>query len=231
MDVMAKLADKSYDLAIVDPPYGIGWDKQNLSASLGLRKDGTRRLNKSWKAMTAAKEKYKRGNWDSKTPDAEYFMELRRVSKKQIIWGGNYFPLPPTGGWIVWDKKKPNDVSFSEGEMAWTNCGQSLRFFRWLWAGYAKQQPEDRIHPTQKPVALYKWLLTKYAKPGQRILDTHMGSGSSVIAALDHGFEMLAVEIDAEYFAAAVERIGRYAQQETFAMTRNDKLRDGDQRL
>ena len=213
MELMRDTPDGFYDLAIVDPPYGIGWDKQNLSASLGLRKDGSRRVDKSWKARTTAKEKYKRGGWDSKIPEREYFEELRRVSKKQVIWGGNYFPLPPTGGWIIWDKKKPNDVSFSEGEMAWTNVCQSLRFFRWLWAGYAKQEPEDRIHPTQKPVALYRWLLERYAKPGQRILDTHLGSGSHAIACHYFGAHLTAAEIDPDYFAAAIDRIKRETQQ------------------
>lgn len=215
MALMARYPDKFFDLAIVDPPYGIGFDKQNLSASLGLRKDGTRRKDKSWAGRDFAQEKYKRGNWDSSTPSEEYFNQLFRVSKNQIIWGGNYFNLPLTGGWIVWDKKKPNDVSFSEGELAWYSMGQSVRFFRWLWAGYAMEQPEERQHPTQKPVALYKWLLTKYAKPGQTILDTHLGSGSIAIACHDLGFDLTACELDKDYFDAAMARLKQHQAQAT----------------
>lgn len=213
MELMSGLPDRAFDLAIVDPPYGIGFDKQNLSASLGVRKDGTRRRDKSWASRDVAVEKYKRGDWDSVTPPPEYFEELMRVSKNQIIWGGNYFELPPSGGWVVWDKKKPNDVSFSEGEMAWVSCSGSLRFFRWLWAGYAQEQPEDRQHPTQKPVALYKWLLTRYAKPGWKILDTHGGSGSIAIACHDLGFDLTWIEKDEDYFKAAVHRYKEHASQ------------------
>jgi site-specific DNA-methyltransferase (adenine-specific) len=215
MDLMKEYPDKHFDLAIVDPPYGIGWDKQNLSASLGLRKDGSRRVDKSWKARNTAKEKYKRGEWDSKIPETKYFEEIFRVSKKQIIWGGNYFPLPPTGGWIIWDKKKPHDVSFSEGEMAWTNCCQSVRFFRWLWAGYAKEEPENRIHPTQKPVALYRWLLANYAKDGMKILDTHLGSMSHAIAAHYGGVHLTGCELDPDYFADGIERVKNETSQLT----------------
>ena len=198
MAVMSKLADGAYDLAICDPPYGIGRDGGETG--------------KDWKWYAPKK-------WDSKRPDAEYFAELRRVSKNQIIWGANYMTehLPPSMGWVVWDKGQ--DLTMSDCELAYTSFERALR--RKVMNRCKIGDDGGLIHPTQKPVALYKWLLTNYAKPGQRILDTHMGSGSSVIAALDMGFEMLACEIDAEYFATAVERIGRYEQQGTFAMTRN----------
>ena len=199
MDVMSKLADNAYDLAICDPPYGIGEDGGKC------RTRGSKRTNGEAKG------------WDKEPPPQEYFDELRRVSKNQIIWGGNYFAdkLPPSRCWIYWQKDMGGD--FADGELAWTSFDRVLKQWR------KRSETFGRIHPTQKPEQLYSWLLANYAKPGDRILDTHMGSGSSVIAALDRGFEMLACEIDAEYFATAVERIGRYEQQGTFAMTRNNQ--------
>lgn len=216
MAMMARYPDKFFDLAIVDPPYGIGWDGEKLSMSAGERKDGTRRKDSSWRAKNYEK-KYKDKKWDDKAPQIEYFSELFRVSKNQIIWGGNYFDLPRTGGWIIWDKKKPEDFSLSQGEMAWYSMGQSLRFFRWLWHGYGQEvgEKEERIHPTQKPVALYKWLLSKYAKPGQKILDTHLGSGSHAIACIDLGFDLWACEKDKDYFNDSMKRIKEHQAQET----------------
>jgi site-specific DNA-methyltransferase (adenine-specific) len=168
--------------------------------------------------------------WDVR-PSDEYWNELRRVSKNQIIWGANYFPQvwqSPCSGFIYWAKSNPVD-NFSDGELAWTSFDRPAKQFNYAWGGLSdgvlgRNKKEKSIHPTQKPVALYKWLLQHYAQAGWRILDTHMGSGSSVIAALDAGHEMLACEIDEQYFAAAVERIGRYEQQGTFAMTPNTKL-------
>ena len=209
MAVMSKLADKSYDLAICDPPYGIGEDGEKNHS----------------RGNAAPPTLYTPKAWDREIPTAEYFSELRRVSKNQIIWGGNYFPLPPTSCWVVWDKEN-GDNDFADCELAWTSFKTAVRKFRFRWAGMLQgnmAEKEKRIHPTQKPVSLYRWLLTKYAKPGQRILDTHMGSGSSVIAAVQERYEMLACEKDDEYFATAVERIGRELQQETFAMTPNDQ--------
>jgi site-specific DNA-methyltransferase (adenine-specific) len=165
MKVMAGLADNAYDLAICDPPYGIGRDGGETG--------------KDWK-WYAPKE------WDAARPTAEYFAELRRVSKNQIIWGANYMTehLPPSMGWVVWDKGQ--DLTMSDCELAHTSFERALR--RKVMNRCKIGDDGGLIHPTQKPVALYKWLLDKYAKPGQRILDTHMGSGSSVIAALDMGF-------------------------------------------
>jgi site-specific DNA-methyltransferase (adenine-specific) len=196
MDVMRETPDKAYDLAICDPPYGIGRDGGETGTD--------------WK-WYAPKE------WDSKRPDAAYFAELRRVSKNQIIWGANYMTehLPPSMGWVVWDKGQ--DLTMSDCELAYTSFKRALR--RKVINRCKIGDEGGRIHPTQKPVALYKWLLNKYTEKGWRILDTHMGSGSSVIAALDLGYEILACEIDADYFAAAAERIERHLQQGTLALT------------
>ena len=194
MDVMAKLADKSYDLAIVDPPYGLG-DK--LKPRGGM-------IGNSFGGMGA-------GTWDNSPPTAEYFRELFRVSKRQIIWGGNYFleHLRSTQCFLVWDKNNGTNP-MADCELAWTSCPGVVRKFRMhhFNAGYGK-----KIHPTQKPVSLYAWILRLYTQPGDRILDTHMGSGSSAIACTQVGLEMLACEIDEKYFAAAVKRIGRELQQ------------------
>jgi site-specific DNA-methyltransferase (adenine-specific) len=221
MDFMRDKPDKAYDLAIVDPPYGIGFDGENLTMSKGIRKDGSIRNEKSWQAKNY-QQKYIRKEWDNR-PDKIYFDELLRISKYQIIWGANYFTdyLQPTGGWIIWDKKKPPDFSLSEGEMAWTNIKNSLKIFHFLWHGYGQEKMGDakeiRIHPTQKPVALYKWLLKNYAKPGQTIFDSHVGSGSSRIACYDMGFDFEGCELDADYHAAQEKRFADHiAQQDLF---------------
>ena len=190
MAVMSKLADKSYDLAICDPPYGIG---DRLVDGGGTN------------AMIRWQDDYRRTSWDV-APDAAYFQELFRVSKHQIICGGNYFVLPPTRGIIAWDKKV-HVPSMSRWEMFWTSFDCPARLVN------VRSADRYRIHPTQKPINLYGWLLRTYAEPGWKILDTHMGSGSSVVAAVQADFEMLACEIDETYFATAVERIGRELQQ------------------
>jgi site-specific DNA-methyltransferase (adenine-specific) len=217
MEYLRAQPDKSFDLAICDPPYGIGFDGENLSMSCGIRADGTRRTDSSWRAKKSA-QKYERKTWDTGRPPQDYFDELARVSTKSIIWGGNYFAdcLPPSGGWVVWDKLKPAEWSMSDCEFAYCNFGGSIKIFRHLWHGYGKGEPEDRIHPTQKPVKLYKWLLDKYAKPGQRILDTHLGSGSSAIAAHYFGCDFVGCELDKDYHAAAVARFNRETKQEAF---------------
>ncbi len=208
MDGMAQMADKSIDLAIVDPPYGIGWDGENPTMTVGLRKDGTIRKDKTWANRDITNIKYQKKEWDTKRPNQLYFNHLKRVSKNQIIWGGNYFTdfLSVSPGIVIWDKKTPERFSLSMGELAFVSCSKRLQIFRYLWSGYAKQKPEIRIHPTQKPVALYKWLLQNYAKEGDLILDTHMGSGSSYIACLDMRFDYIGFEIDSDYFAAIEER-------------------------
>ena len=191
MALMARYPDGYFDLAIVDPPYGIGI---NSSGRLG---------------HYGGKGK----KWDSNTPDDIYFKELFRISKNQIIWGGNYFYLSPTRCFLIWDKEQPQDVSFASCEYAWTSFDASAKTF------YMRPQNADniRIHPTQKPVSLYRWILEKYAKQGNKILDTHLGSGSIAIACHDYDFELTACELDAEYYDNAIKRIKSHmAQQKLF---------------
>lgn len=196
MAYMAGLPDKAFDLAIVDPPYGIGFDGKTTKDYNG------------WQT-------YKPKQWDSAIPKAEYFAELMRVSSNQIIWGGNYFTehLRPSRCWAIW-YKVPYDFSLSQAEMAWCSFDMRVRVFE-------RMTNEDRgflgknIHPTQKPLKLYEWLLTNYAKPGQRILDTHLGSGSSAIAAHNLGFDFVGTELDADYYAAAVRRFEAHKAQAT----------------
>lgn len=200
MALMARYADKHFDLAIVDPPYGIGED--------GAKNHSRDRL--------ATATRYAPKSWDKSPPPMEYFAELRRVSRNQIIWGGNYFPLPPTSCWVVWDKDNSGD--FADCELAWTSFKTAVRKFKFRWNGMLQEnmaEKEVRIHPTQKPVALYRWLLETYAKPGQRVLDTHLGSGSHAIAAHYFGAHLTACEIDADYYAAAMARIKRETAQTT----------------
>jgi len=213
MEGMKTFPDGYFDLAIVDPPYGIGWDGENDTMSAGMRKDGTQRKMATWN--NPKPKGYTKKSWDAETPPPEYFAELRRVSKRQIIWGGNYFTenLPPSGGWVTWEKGVPDGMSLSQCELAWTNCLNSVRHVRLLWAGYKKCEEAERMHPTQKPVKLYRWLLDNYAKPGQRVLDTHMGSGSIAIAAHYAGIHLTAYEIDPDYFHAAKARIARETSQ------------------
>jgi site-specific DNA-methyltransferase (adenine-specific) len=188
MELMARYPDNYFDLAIVDPPYGIDI---NSSGRLG---------HYGGKGKT----------WDNETPTKKYFDELKRISQNQIIWGGNYFELPPTRCFLIWDKQQPEDVSFASCEYAWTSFNQSAKTF------YKRPQNADveRIHPTQKPVALYKWILDKYAKQGDKILDTHLGSGSIAIACHEYGFELTACELDEEYYLKAVERIKNHVSQQ-----------------
>ena len=199
MDLMARYPDKYFDLAIVDPPYGIGEDgAKNHSRGKAARP-----------TMYAAK------NWDRSTPEQSYFDELFRVSKNQIIWGANHFLGKTSPCWIVWDKQN-GDNDFADCEMAWTSFGTAARIFQFRWAGMLQgnmKNKENRIHPTQKPVALYKWLLDKYAKQGDKILDTHLGSGSIAIACHDYGFDLTACELDKDYFDAAMKRLMQHQSQ------------------
>ena len=190
MEYMATQPDKAFDLAIVDPQYGIGADNHAGPENHG------------W-------TQWPKKAWDKKPPDKKYFTELFRISKHQIIWEGNYFELPPTKGIVVWDKGQ-RDFSLADGELAWSNFDKSLRIFTYSRASANK---EIKIHPTQKPVALYKWLLENYAKPGQRILDTHLGSGSSAIAAHYFGVDFVGCEIDPDYFQAAQKRVKEQTRQ------------------
>jgi len=205
MDLMKEFKDNHFDLAIVDPPYGIGEDgKKNHS-----------------RGKLAKPTLYSPKDWDRKPPAEEYFKQLRRVSSAQIVWGANHFADKIKRGsssWIVWDKEN-GENDFADAELAYTSFSKAVRVFRFRWAGMLQgnmKEKERRIHPTQKPVQLYKWLLTNYAKPGQRILDTHMGSGSIAIACHYFGAHLTACEIDEDYFRAACQRIERETRQTTF---------------
>ena len=192
MELMARYTDNYFDLAIVDPPYGIGAENH-----AGKKENG-------WKQWTVK-------SWDNSIPNKEYFEELKRVSKNQIIWGGNYMTkfLQPSMGWIIWDKGQ-RDFSLADGEMAWTSFNKAMRIWEY---SRAKTITDNKIHPTQKPVALYKWLLDKYAQPTDKILDTHLGSGSIAIACHDYKFDLTACELDLEYYEKAVERINNHVAQ------------------
>jgi len=191
MDFMAEIPDNYYALAIVDPPYGIN-------------------INKIWGDEKHGYKQYETKQWDSNIPDGLYFKELLRVSKKQIIWGGNYFTrfLNPTGGWVIWDKGQRN-FSLAEGETEWTSFLNSVRFVNYP---RALSNRGKRIHITQKPIQFYKWLLTNYAKPNDKIFDSHGGSFSSACAALDMGFEFDGCELDKDYFKDAVNRLENHNQ-------------------
>jgi len=199
MDRMIKYKDNEFDLCICDPPYGI-----NISQDLADR-------GKAYRNTRYREWEYK--EWDSKIPDPKYFIELSRISKNQIIWGGNYFDVKSSRCWIVWDKKQ-RDFSFADAELAWTSFNKSIRIFDY---SRSALRQENKIHPTQKPIALYKWLLTNYAKPGQTIFDSHVGSGSIRIACHDLGFDFEGCEIDESYFNAQEKRYKNHiAQQELF---------------
>jgi len=192
MDLMQEFPDKHFDLAVVDPPYGIG-DR--------LSDDGGKLKDRKYIQM------YKEKRWDAAPPE-EYFMELFRVSRNQIIWGGNYFSLPPTRGIICWDKIQ-DMPTLSAWEMAWTSFDCISRIFR------ERSQDPNRIHPTQKPIKLYNWIFANYAKPGMKILDTHMGSGLIAISAHYNVMHLTASELDSDYYNAACERIERETRQLT----------------
>ena len=206
MTYMATLPDKAFDLAVVDPPYGI-----NIGTVVG----GGKPFGKGGRGKVIPPKTY-RGFDDSRIPDKEYFMELKRVTANQIVFGGNYFikHLQNTSCFVVWDKD--NSGNFADAELAWTSFRTATRIFKFRWNGMLQQDmknKEFRIHPTQKPVALYDWILKNYAKPGQRILDTHLGSGSSAIAAHYFGCDFVGCEIDTDYFNAAKERFDRETRQ------------------
>ena len=200
MEFMKDKPDNFYDLAICDPPYGI----------TNKTKRGTQR--------SAHKYKVRSELWDIK-PSKEYFIELFRVSKNQIITGGNYFDLPLNNSWIFWHKKQPIE-NYSAGELIWTSIDQNIKYLDLTCYGNVGQD-KDRFHPTQKPVALYKWLLKNYAKSDQTIFDSHVGSGSIRIACHDMGFDFEGCEIDADYWQAQEDRFNRHIQQHDL-FTRNE---------
>ena len=183
---LKRYADNHFDLAIVDPPYGIGFDNKIREAKIK--------------------------NWDSAIPTKEYFNELFRVSKNQIIWGGNYFDLPPSRGFFIWDKKQPHDFSLAMCEMAWSSIQKPAK----MWS-LSVLKEQNKIHPTQKPIQLYEWLLMNNAEEGFKILDTHLGGGSIALACHNLKYELTACEIDKEYFKDTKQRIiNHIAQQSLF---------------
>lgn len=211
MEYMRSLQDKAFDLAVADPPYYSGPERRGYYgrevSPIGVRRDYP--ISAKWEI-----------------PTDPYFVELDRVAKKFIVWGCNYFDYHFPPGRIVWDKCNAAS-SFSDCEIAATNCHDSVRLFRYMWNGMLqgksiaegavmqgdKRKNEKRIHPTQKPVALYEWIFGRYAKPGDKILDTHLGSGSSRIAAYDAGLDFVGCEIDRHYFEAQEERFAEYTAQ------------------
>lgn len=205
MELMKNTPDKYYDLAIVDPPYGINADVKNSTNK------------KQSKKSASNSKKYGEQKWDTDVPTKEYFIELFRVSKEQIIWGVNYYPFDfLAGGRIYWDKCVTMPT-YSDGELAYCSLLNSIKSVKIAWHGMIQhdmKNKEARIHPTQKPIALYKWILSKYAKKGDKILDTHFGSGSHGIACYDLLFDLDACELDADYFNASVERIKTHAKQQ-----------------
>lgn len=210
MEGMKQYPDKYFDLAVCDPPYGIGIGSMNYTKSGAVRTHGA--------SLATRRDYRKKGDWDVK-PEKKYFDELLRVSKNQIVWGGNYFAdmLPTSKSFIIWDKRVDDNMrnDFADCEYAWCSMGVA-RVFRFVWNGMLQgdmKNKEDRFHPTQKPVALYRWLLQHYAKPGDKILDTHLGSGSSRIAADELGFDFVGYEIDEEYFHLQEERFEAYSAQ------------------
>ena len=184
MELMAKYPDGYFELAIVDPPYGIGISKNPV------------------------RKKHKKKSWDNNIPEDRYFKELFRVSKNQIIFGGNYFELPPSQGFIVWDKVQPENFSLAMCEYAWSSIQRPAKIWR-----KSVLSEQNKIHPTQKPVALYKWLLDNYAKKGDKILDTHLGSGSRRIACYDFKFDFVGCELDKDYFDLMEDRFKKHISQ------------------
>lgn len=207
--VMRTMADKSFDLAITDPPY---FDGPNRSGYYG----------QGYSSLGVQRAKHYDQIEEWSVPEAEYFAELQRVSRHQIIWGANHFAdrfSSASPSWIVWDKVN-GASSFADVELAYCSMDRAARLFRYVWNGMHqgqyggdKRRNEPRVHPTQKPVALYEWLLDNYAEAGQKILDTHLGSGSSAIAANSRGFEFVGIELSKTHFAQACERIARNAAQ------------------
>ena len=205
MEGMKRYPDKYFDLAICDPPYG------------GVTQGGYM-TNQMGGGVAKNRNDYHLSLWQCEKPGKAYFDELQRVSKNQIIWGGNYYAsmLPDSQCWIVWDKEKPEGVSFADCELAWTSFNLASRIFKFAWNGMIQgdmKHKQQKIHPTEKPIRLYEWLLDKYARPGDIILDTYVGSASSLIACHNKGFSYVGFEIDPVYYKAAKERLDQETAQ------------------
>ena len=199
MELMARYPDKHFELAIVDPPYGINLANMNMGSG-----NKPKHCNKKRRGFTAK-------DWDSNPPSKNYFIELQRISKNQIIWGGNYFDLGVCYGFCIWDKGSPEGMSFSDCEFAWHSFKKVAKLFKY--STYLNKG--KKIHPTQKPVKLYEWLLMNYAKEGDKILDTHLGSGSIALACHNLNYDLTACELDTEYYTAALKRLKQHQQQLT----------------
>lgn len=184
MELMKRYPDNYFDLAIVDPPYGIGISSNPV------------------------RQQHSKKEWDNAVPQNEYFKELFRVSKEQIIWGGNYFDLPPSQGFFIWDKKQPHDFSLAMCEYAWSSIQKPAK----MWS-LSVLKERGKIHPTQKPVELYEWQLLNNAEKGNKILDTHLGSGSIAIACHNLGYELTACELDKDYYQASYKRFKQVTSQ------------------
>ena len=197
---LKRFSDNYFDLAIVDPPYGIGAGSVNFQS-------GTRKKPSKF---------HKVNDWDNSIPTAEYWAELFRVSKNQIVWGGNYMTefLPPSRCWIFWDKGT-GDNSYADGELAWTSFDKVVKKYSRFWSGgNAKERGDiDRVHPTQKPISLYEWILKEFAVEGNLILDTHLGSGSSRIACQKNGYSFTGFELDKDYYEAQEKRFKDFVSQ------------------
>lgn len=205
MKIMAQYEDNYFDLAVVDPPYGLC-----LAGTLG-------KASKKTKGFNFKCKEYEKKDWDNETPNKEYFEELKRVSKNQIIWGANYFTdkIPIIKNYIFWYKKgKSKDEKFNEGELAYVSNGRTRMIDIW-WNGFGViNSGEDRFHPTQKPVKLYNWIYKNYAQEGQKILDTHLGSGSNAISAHYAKMgEFVGCELDKDYYEASIKRIYNETRQ------------------
>jgi len=204
MVALAGFEDNAFDLAIVDPPYGIGFGQFN-------------RTNKTTDGTRVKANKYKQSNWDESIPTEFYFKELFRVSKNQIIWGGNYFPFIWNyggKGFIYWHKGNPVP-NFADGELAWTSFNKVAKQFDFRYYGglEGNTSASEKYHPTQKPIQLYEWLLMHYAKKGDKILDTHLGSGSIAIACHNLGYDLEGYELDKDYYEAASKRLKEHQSQ------------------
>lgn len=215
MELMSRYKDNHFDLAIVDPPYGIKKHNSIAAGTMG------KKIERNGKITYIKRMNKTKKNWDNEPPNINYFKELIRVSRNQIIWGANHFieniPSANSSSWVVWDKKNGKTYQ-SDCELAYTSFNKAVRKFAYLWSGMIQEQQnkdlvEKRIHPTQKPVKLYEWLLMNYAKEGDKILDTHLGSGSSAIAAHNLGYDFTACELDKEYFEAAMKRLNNHTAQ------------------
>ena len=222
MELMARYPDNYFDLAIVDPEYGIGASKPSKKPNKAKQKNGN--------ILNVKTKEYKHKEWDNKPADSDYFKELMRVSKNQIIWGVNYYNYKLVGGRIIWDKINGDSDQFG-CEIAYNSLNHRTDIIRYMWAGMFqglnitkdinkaniqqgdKKLNEKRIHPTQKPVKLYEWILDNYAKEGDKILDTHLGSGSIAIACHNRKFELTACELDKDYYEASIKRIKNHTAQ------------------